>query len=461
MPSAGLGAEARASTPALRRPPRARRRRSIGRRRHPAQPAARPRRARRPSLRRPRPARPPRPSPGLAGRDADLDVGLAAPGTRAPPVAALQAHDGQRGRAAPQRGSCSVHAAARAAGHHVVDRLQRDRCRPRPARLECVLDAAGAQREARAAAGADPERLERLVDAARLGHDRGRRATRPHAAAPPASRTGPPVSSSALRDQQQAHAGRQAAARRRRRTRRPSRPTPPLMSVVPRPSRTPSRTPSPPSGSRVQPLADGVGVEVGGQQLASARPAAGAPAATTSAGAARGRTSQLDARRRPRSARDQAPRRPPLVAGRVGARRGHERPGQLDDVGRAVRSAASRPPAARRRDRGPCLRRYARQVIAQRAGSSSAGSSMRWIGERCGAPRPLGLVRGLGATSADDVGVGVEVGARDRLRRLEGHRLGHDPRLVAREVRRDAEVVRAAARSPGVDARVLGSRASE
>src|SRR6185295_10771255 len=39
-----------------------------------------------------------------------------------------------------------------------------------------------------------------------------------------------------------------------------------------------------------------------------------------------------------------------------------------------------------------------------------------------------------------DLGVFVEIGARVRLGRLERHGLGYEPRLMAREVARDAEV---------------------
>src|SRR6202020_3525157 len=53
------------------------------------------------------------------------------------------------------------------------------------------------------------------------------------------------------------------------------------------------------------------------------------------------------------------------------------------------------------------------------------------------------LVRGLVCLArdlGDDLGVLIEVGARVGLRRLEGHRLRYDPRLVARGIARDAEV---------------------
>jgi len=52
----------------------------------------------------------------------------------------------------------------------------------------------------------------------------------------------------------------------------------------------------------------------------------------------------------------------------------------------------------------------------------------------------LRLLVGLPGDLGHDLGVFVQVGPRIGLGRLERHRLGHEPRLVAGEVARDAEV---------------------
>ena len=156
-----------------------------------------------------------------------------------------------------------------------------------------------------------------------------------------------------------------------------------------------------------------------------------------------------------------------LVRRRAAGRR--RRVGRV--VGRDVRRGARRHGSAERRAQPDPLIRRAATGAARRSPTPASAStpstsapsapgrpsrSRRACG-RCSRAARRGSSSGSSwaslATCAMHRRVGVEVGAGDRLGRLQRHRLLDDPRLVAREVLADAEVARAARHVERRDAR--------